>query len=128
MGDGLEERREGREDGQAGGDDEEEAAYQQHLQGRPDDDDVRSIESTPLPPGENPGTGGQRRRRRDRLTSAICGLLDDYSMVSFLPLNITDEESLDHVLMHVDHAVQYGEDLDVRGADMDDDMGADGGE
>ena len=51
---------------------------------------------------------------RQRLTQALAQVLDDYSMVSFLPLNITDEESLDHVLLTVDHALQYGEDADVK--------------
>lgn len=61
-----------------------------------------------------------RRKKQNRLTEAICSLLDDYSMVSFIPLNITDEESIDHVLAHVDHTIQYGEDLEVRGADEND--------
>lgn len=61
-----------------------------------------------------------RRRSRHRLTESICGLLDDYTMVGFVPLNINDEESVDHVLQTVDHAVQYGEDNEVRGADGDD--------
>lgn len=61
-----------------------------------------------------------RRKKQNRLTEAICSLLDDYSMVSFIPLNITDEESIDHVLAHVDHTIQYGEDLEVRGAEGDD--------
>lgn len=59
----------------------------------------------------------ERRKKHNRLTEAICSLLDDYSMVSFIPLNIKDEESIDHVLSHVDHTIQYGEDLEVRGAD-----------
>jgi hypothetical protein len=58
-----------------------------------------------------------------KLTEAICSLLDDYSMVGFLPLNINDEDSIAHVLATVDHAIQYGEDLEVRGADYDDDVG-----
>merc|ERR1712038_454332 len=29
-----------------------------------------------------------RRRKHNRLTEAICVLLDDYSMVSFIPLNV----------------------------------------
>jgi len=61
-----------------------------------------------------------RRRKRDRLTEAISSLLDDFSMVSFMPLDITDEESIDLVLMTVDHVIQYGEDSEVRGADLDD--------
>jgi GTPase SAR1 family protein len=59
----------------------------------------------------------ERRKRHNRLTEAICSLLDDYSMVSFIPMNIQDEESIDHVLAHVDHTIQYGEDVEVRGAD-----------
>jgi len=59
----------------------------------------------------------QQRNKRSKLTQAICSLLDDYTMVGFLPLNITDEDSLEHVLAHVDHTIQYGEDLEVRGAE-----------
>jgi hypothetical protein len=55
------------------------------------------------------------------LTDGICQLLDDYTMVSFLPLNIRDEDSIDHVLACVDATVQYGEDLEVRGVDIDGD-------
>ena len=61
-----------------------------------------------------------RRKKQNRLTEAICSLLDDYSMVSFIPLNINEEDSIDHVLAHVDHTIQYGEDLEVRGADDND--------
>mmetsp|Transcript_13909 Transcript_13909/g.19902 ORF Transcript_13909/g.19902 Transcript_13909/m.19902 type:complete len:237 (-) Transcript_13909:65-775(-) len=61
-----------------------------------------------------------RRIKHNRLTEAICSLVDDYSMVSFVPLNIMDEDSIDHVLSHVDHTIQYGEDLDVKGAEIDD--------
>jgi hypothetical protein len=59
----------------------------------------------------------RRRRNRQRLTDAICQLLDDYTMVSFLPLNIRDEDSIDHVLSCVDATIQYGEDAEVRGYD-----------
>lgn len=55
----------------------------------------------------------ERRPKRERLTEAICSLLDDYTMVSFLPLNLTDEASIDHVLMTIDHTIQYGEDQEV---------------
>eukprot|EP00584_Thalassiosira_punctigera_P023887 CAMPEP_0172554194 /NCGR_PEP_ID=MMETSP1067-20121228/53610_1 /TAXON_ID=265564 ORGANISM="Thalassiosira punctigera, Strain Tpunct2005C2" /NCGR_SAMPLE_ID=MMETSP1067 /ASSEMBLY_ACC=CAM_ASM_000444 /LENGTH=312 /DNA_ID=CAMNT_0013342519 /DNA_START=24 /DNA_END=959 /DNA_ORIENTATION=- len=66
-----------------------------------------------------------RESRWNRLTEAICSLLDDYSMVGFIPLNINDEDSIAHVLATVDHAIQYGEDLEVRGADYDDEGEAD---
>ncbi|KAL7567367.1 hypothetical protein ACA910_010262 [Epithemia clementina (nom. ined.)] len=62
----------------------------------------------------------RRRNRREGLTNALCQLLEDYSMVSFLPLNIRDEDSIQHVLATVDHAIQFGEDLEVRAADGDD--------
>jgi hypothetical protein len=65
-----------------------------------------------------------RRRNRHRLTDSICQLLDDWQMVSYLPLNIRDEESIDLVLNAVDHTIQYGEDLDVRGADGSDEVDA----
>jgi hypothetical protein len=68
-----------------------------------------------------------RDRKWHRLTEAICQLLDDYSMVGFIPLNINVEDSISHVLATVDHAIQYGEDLEVKGADYDDDD-AGGGE
>mmetsp|Transcript_23894 Transcript_23894/g.57617 ORF Transcript_23894/g.57617 Transcript_23894/m.57617 type:complete len:305 (+) Transcript_23894:83-997(+) len=64
-----------------------------------------------------------RERRWSRLTESICSLLDDYSMVGFVPLNINDEDSVSHVLATVDHAIQYGEDLEVKGCDYDDDEG-----
>jgi len=66
---------------------------------------------------------GESRRKRNRLTEMICSVLDDYTMTSFIPLNIMDEDSIDHVLMHVDHNIQYGEDTEVKGADMNDETG-----
>ena len=38
-------------------------------------------------------------------------------MVSFVPLNLRDEDSMDHVFATVNHCIQYGEDQEVRGAD-----------
>jgi GPN-loop GTPase len=35
-------------------------------------------------------------------------------MVSFIPLNIEDEDSIEYVLSHADNAVQYGEDLEPK--------------
>mmetsp|Transcript_1097 Transcript_1097/g.2581 ORF Transcript_1097/g.2581 Transcript_1097/m.2581 type:complete len:303 (-) Transcript_1097:199-1107(-) len=82
-----------------------------------------------LPSNFEDGTAEQRRlekrrRSRQRLTDAICQLLDDYTMVSFCPLNIQDEDSMDNLLAMVDNMIQYGEDLDVKGAEHDDLVGA----
>ncbi|KAJ7309774.1 hypothetical protein JRQ81_007841 [Phrynocephalus forsythii] len=49
-----------------------------------------------------------------KLTKAICGLIDDYSMVRFLPFDRSDEESINIVLQHIDFAIQYGEDLEFK--------------
>lgn len=72
-----------------------------------------------LPADYDDGTDEQRnlerrRRKRQRLTDSICQLLDDYTMVSFVPLNIEKEDSIDHVLSCIDSTIQYGEDLEVR--------------
>ena len=55
------------------------------------------------------------------MTDAICGLLDDYTFVSFVPLNIRDKDSIDHSLSLVDATIQYGEDLEARGMDNKED-------
>jgi hypothetical protein len=54
------------------------------------------------------------RPKYRKLNDQIARLLDDYSMVSFHPLDISDEDSLAFILYTVDSAVQYGEDADVR--------------
>ncbi|ORZ24370.1 GPN-loop GTPase 3 [Absidia repens] len=59
---------------------------------------------------------GQMAKFRE-LNQAIVQLIDDYSMVSFIPLNITDEDSVEYVLSSVDHAMQYGEDLEPKEPD-----------
>lgn len=47
-------------------------------------------------------------------------------MVSFIPLNIKDEDSISLVLAHIDNAIQYGEDVEPKEPkDMDDDMDGD---
>lgn len=34
--------------------------------------------------------------------------LDTYSLVSFVPLDVSDEKSIAHLLQHIDGAIQYG--------------------
>ena len=63
----------------------------------------------------------QRRLKRHKLTLAISQIVDDYSMVGYLPLNIYDEDSCDHVLYTVSQCIQYGEDHDVYTGGDDDD-------
>ncbi|ESS30786.1 ATP-binding domain 1 family protein [Toxoplasma gondii GAB2-2007-GAL-DOM2] len=52
------------------------------------------------------------------LNAAFATLIEDYSLVSYLPCNVLDEESLAVVASAVDHAVQYGEDMEVRESDL----------
>jgi len=47
------------------------------------------------------------------LNEAIGSLLEDFSMVSFLPLDINDPDSIDFILQNIDAAIQYGEDTEV---------------
>lgn len=49
------------------------------------------------------------------LNKAIASILDDFSMVAFVPLDPTEEDSVEVVLSHVDRALQYGEDMEPKG-------------
>ncbi|EPB71275.1 hypothetical protein ANCCEY_09639 [Ancylostoma ceylanicum] len=41
-------------------------------------------------------------------------VLEDYSIVKFVPLNSDDEESVEQLLLVIDTTIQYGEDLEVK--------------
>ncbi|KAL4752504.1 hypothetical protein BDW72DRAFT_63385 [Aspergillus terricola var. indicus] len=45
----------------------------------------------------------------DKLNRAVAQLIDDFSMVSFLQLEVQDEDSVAAVLSHIDDAIQYHE-------------------
>jgi|TARA_B110000208_G_scaffold187572_1_gene245794 GTPase SAR1 family protein len=49
------------------------------------------------------------------LSNALATLLDDYSMLSFIPLDITDPDTVDAALQHLDRATQYGDDVEPSG-------------
>ena len=40
--------------------------------------------------------------------------IDDYSLVKFSPLDITNEESVGNLMYEIDNAIQYGEDLEPK--------------
>ena len=40
--------------------------------------------------------------------------LEDYGLVQFLPLDITNEDSVGELLLFIDNAIQFGEDEDVK--------------
>jgi len=64
-----------------------------------------------------------------KLTEAFSSVIDDYMIVSFAMLDVTDEESIEEVLARTDHAIQYGEDVEPkepRDYDQDDDADGEG--
>ena len=40
--------------------------------------------------------------------------MEDFSLVRFVPLDRTDQESLSVLMQHLDRCLQYGEDEEVR--------------
>ncbi|PNW83992.1 hypothetical protein CHLRE_04g212650v5 [Chlamydomonas reinhardtii] len=48
------------------------------------------------------------------LNKAMGQLLEEFSLVSFMPLDITDEDSIADILGQIDIAIQYGEDAEPR--------------
>lgn len=61
---------------------------------------------------DNHGQGNNERYHN--LNKALVGLIEDQNIVSFLPLDVTDEDSVNTVLSHVDNMMQYGEDEEPR--------------
>jgi GTPase SAR1 family protein len=58
------------------------------------------------PPPDSSTTGG---RSFHQLNKAVAQLIDDFSMVSFLKLDVSDEDSVGAILSHIDDAIQYHE-------------------
>ncbi|KAF5282672.1 hypothetical protein FQA39_LY17532 [Lamprigera yunnana] len=57
-----------------------------------------------------------------KLTDAIGQLVEDHSLVRFIPFNPRDEENVSDVLLTIDNILQYGEDQDVHVKDLEDDV------
>ena len=74
--------------------------------------------------------GGMLRRGTSphfyRLNSAICELMDEWSMVQFLPLDPRDPDTIEIVLAQVDNAIQYHDDVETRMAEGADEGDEDG--
>ena len=56
----------------------------------------------------NPGSM-MAGRSFTRLNQAVAQLIDDFSMVSFLQLDVQDEDSVGAILSYIDDAIQYHE-------------------
>lgn len=61
-----------------------------------------------------------------KLNRAVARLIDDFSMVSFLQLDVQDEDSVAGVLSHIDDAIQYHEAQEPREPNDEVDYGDDG--
>lgn len=53
------------------------------------------------------------------LTESLSKVLDDYSLVKYFPLDITDEENVADLFLMIDNTIQFGEDQDVKVRDFD---------
>ncbi|KAK8947370.1 hypothetical protein KSP39_PZI007397 [Platanthera zijinensis] len=56
-----------------------------------------------------------------KLNKALAELVDEFSMVNFVPLDLRKESSIQYVLSMIDNCIQYGEDADVKIRDFDPD-------
>lgn len=75
--------------------------------------------------GDIEANSNKFNEKHRKLTEAIGRLIEDYSLVRFTPLNLKDQESISDVLITIDNILQYGEDLDVKTKDFEDDEGND---
>lgn len=60
------------------------------------------------------------RSRFYRLNSAICDMIDEWSMVQFMPLDPRDPDTLELIIAQLDNATQYYEDVEPKHLDNDD--------
>ncbi|KAH8106196.1 GPN-loop GTPase [Cristinia sonorae] len=76
-------------------------------------DIARYLEPDPLLLVSAPGSHDEKTERNSKfhaLNRAIVQLIEDHPLVSFLPLDLTDPDSIETVLSHLDYTMQYGED------------------
>lgn len=58
-------------------------------------------------------------KKYKKLTKSLATLIDDYSLVKFVPMNMYQEESLNDILFAVDEALQFDEEREVKVRDFD---------
>ncbi|KAH6606412.1 hypothetical protein Trco_005565 [Trichoderma cornu-damae] len=76
----------------------------------PDEEDDESA-----PPGDKAQVMKGASFRR--LNRAVAGLIESFSMISYLKLDVTDEDSVGGILSHIDDCIQYHEAQDPREPD-----------
>ncbi|CAA2985827.1 GPN-loop GTPase 3 isoform X2 [Olea europaea var. sylvestris] len=55
----------------------------------------------------------------EKLNKSLIELVDQFSMVSFLPLDLRKNSSIQYILSQIDNCIQYGEDADIKVKDFD---------
>lgn len=58
-------------------------------------------------------------QKYQRLTKSLAQVIDDYSLVKYVPMNMFEEESLNDILFAVDEALQFDEEREVKAKDFD---------
>jgi GTPase SAR1 family protein len=61
-----------------------------------------------------PSNGTRLASRLHRLNNAVCSLVENYSLVRFIPVDAQNADLLDAILSQVDMMTQYSEDLEPR--------------
>ncbi|TQS36542.1 hypothetical protein Golomagni_03005 [Golovinomyces magnicellulatus] len=86
-----------------------------------DDDSGRSaeIDDNGQPKDVDMIMGGHSFKR---LNHAVANLIDSFSMVSYLKLNIQDEDSVGGILSYIDDAIQFHEAQEPREPQLDEEM------
>jgi len=76
------------------------------------EDDPRNMFDTTLEEDEKKGVMVKKGEQKDtfaRLNKAVAQLIDDYGMVSFLQLDVQNEDSVGAVLSYIDDTIQFHE-------------------
>ncbi|KAF9006450.1 GPN-loop GTPase [Cyathus striatus] len=74
-------------------------------------DIARYLDPDPLLLASAPGRESNAQNPKfHALNQAIVQLIEDHPLVSFLPLDLTNPESIETVVSHIDYTMQYGED------------------
>lgn len=69
--------------------------------------DVEETDAAGRPPGERDMV--MRGASFRRLNKAVAGMIESFSMVRFLTLDLTDEDSIEGILSHIDDCIQFHE-------------------
>ncbi|KAK7552456.1 GPN-loop GTPase [Phyllosticta citricarpa] len=74
-----------------------------------DDEASRRMEFEPLEESSDPAAtkNVMTGTSFNRLNKAVAQLIDDFSMVSFLQLNVQEEDSVNGILSYIDDAIQF---------------------